>query len=91
MILSKVSFDSYEEIKEQSNNIKLSDVDYLKLNEIYAEITGRPISKGCVNCVQQAWLIVNNWADKFYNATAEKYIKIQPVPRVKRGRKPRTK
>ena len=89
MILSKISFDSYEEIKAQSNSSKLNDVDYLKLNEIYSEITGRPISKGCVNCVSQACLIVNNWSDRFYNATAEKYAKILPVERVKRGRKPR--
>lgn len=88
MILSKNSFDLYEEIKAQSNS-KLNDVDFLKLNEIYAEITGRPISKGCVNCVLQAWLIVSNWADKFYNATAEKYIRILPAEKTKRGRKPK--
>ena len=91
MILSKISFDCFEEIKHLTNSNKLGLEDYLKLNQIYAEITGRPISKGCVNCVLQAWLIVNNWSDRFYNATAEKYAKILPVERVKRGRKPKTK
>lgn len=91
MILSKISFDSYEEIKHLSNSSRLGLEEYLKLNQIYSEITGRPISKGCVNCVSQAWLIINNWSEKFYNATAEKYTEIPVVEKVKKVRKPKVK
>jgi hypothetical protein len=91
MMLSKTSFDCYNKIKHLSSLSKLDLEYYLQLNQIYAEITGRPISKGCVNCVSQAWLIVNNWADKFYNATAEKYAEIKVVEKVKKVRKPRVK
>ena len=87
MILSKNSFESYEKIKDKQNESKLSDIDFLLLNEVYSEITGRPISKGCSNCLLSAWLIVNNWKVRFYEETKAKYT--EEKPKVKRTRKPK--
>lgn len=90
MIISKNSFDCYNEIKHLKNISKLDLEDYLKLNQIYSEITGKPISKGCVNCVLQAWLIVNNWVEKFYEVTELTYKTKEILKEVaKRKRKPK--
>lgn len=85
MILSKISFDSYNEIKHLTNTSKISLEHYLKMNQIYSEITGKPISKGCDHCILQAWLIINNWAEKFYEETLKAY----QVEKPKRTRKKR--
>lgn len=96
MILSKNSLISYNEIKHLTNQTKISDEDFLKMTEIYSEITGRPISKGCYNCIAQAWVILNNWADKFYYATVDRYAEVEKAPKneiqevKRRGRKKKT-
>lgn len=83
MILSQQSLKSFEEIKGLKDNIKLSNEEFLKLSEVYSEITGKPLSKGCSNCVSTGWKILQNWSDKFYEETLKAY----QVKKPKRVRK----
>lgn len=93
MILSENSFQSYELIKEKENETKLTDKEYLLLNEVYSEITKRPISKGCEACILSAWKIIYNWKVRFYEETKKAHqteVKA-PVQTAKRkyNRKPK--
>jgi len=38
------------------------------LNEVYAEITGKPINKGCTGCMITVYQILNNWYEQFYTS-----------------------
>ncbi len=73
MILSANSLESYEKIKDKQNESKLTDNEFLLLNEVYSEITKRPITKGCNNCLLSAWKIIENWKVRFYEETKAKY------------------
>lgn len=87
MILSANSLESFEKIKDKQNESKLTDNEFLLLNEVYSEITKRPITKGCNNCLLSAWKIIENWKVRFYEETKSKYAVEQP--KVKRTRKPK--
>jgi hypothetical protein len=87
MILSQNSLESFEKIKDKQNESKLTDNEFLLLNEVYSEITKRPITKGCNNCLLSAWKIIENWKVRFYEETKSKYAVEQP--KVKRTRKPK--
>jgi hypothetical protein len=78
MILSAISFESYEKIKDKQNESKLTDNEFLLLNEVYSEITKRPVTKGCNNCLLSAWKIIENWKVRFYEETKSKYSVEQP-------------
>jgi hypothetical protein len=69
MILSKEAFDSFEKVKQTiiDRKVKTTDSEMLLLNEVYAEITGKPINKGCTGCMITAYQILNNWFEQFYD------------------------
>ena len=69
MILSKEAFSSFEKVKQViiDRKVKVNDSEMLLLNEVYAEITGKPINKGCTGCMITVYQILNNWFEQFYN------------------------
>ena len=69
MILSKQAFDSFEKVKQTiiDRKVKVNDSEMLLLNEVYAEITGKPINKGCTGCMITVYQILNNWFEQFYD------------------------
>lgn len=69
MILSKQAFDSFEKVKQTiiDRKAKTTDSEMLLLNEVYAEITGKPINKGCTGCMITVYQILNNWYEQFYD------------------------
>lgn len=89
MILSKEAFDSFEKVKQTiiDRKVKTTDSEMLLLNEVYAEITGKPINKGCTGCMITVYQILNNWLDQFYDQTKAKYNQVEEKP--KRTRKPK--
>jgi hypothetical protein len=52
------------------------------LSEVYAEITKKPLTKGCAGCLETGLKILKNWSNLFSEATKEAY-------KVKRTRKPK--
>jgi len=68
MILSKQAFDSFEKVKQTiiDRKVKVNESEMLLLNEVYAEITGKPINKGCTGCMITVYQILNNWFEQFY-------------------------
>jgi len=68
MILSKEAFSSFEKVKQTiiDRKAKTTDSEMLLLNEVYAEITGKPINKGCTGCMITVYQILNNWYEQFY-------------------------
>ena len=68
MILSKEAFSSFEKVKQViiDRKVKTTDNEMLLLNEVYAEITGKPINKGCTGCMITVYQILNNWYEQFY-------------------------
>jgi len=93
MILSKNAFESYEAIKHKQGETKLTDKERLLLNEVYSEITGKPINKGCDACLLTVWQIVHNWYKLFYKATELTHKTKEVVNEIKgvikRKRKPK--
>jgi hypothetical protein len=69
MILSKQAFDSFEKVKQTiiDRKVKVNESEMLLLNEVYAEITGKPINKGCTGCMITVYQILNNWFEQFYD------------------------
>jgi hypothetical protein len=69
MILSKQAFSSFEKVKQTiiDRKVKVNDSEMLLLNEVYAEITGKPINKGCTGCMITVYQILNNWFEQFYD------------------------
>lgn len=69
MILSKQAFDSFEKVKQViiDRKVKVNDSEMLLLNEVYSEITGKPINKGCTGCMITVYQILNNWFEQFYD------------------------
>jgi hypothetical protein len=69
MILSKEAFDSFEKVKQTiiDRKVKVNESEMLLLNEVYAEITGKPINKGCTGCMITVYQILNNWFEQFYD------------------------
>ena len=69
MILSKQAFSSFEKVKQTiiDRKVKVNDSEMLLLNEVYAEITGKPINKGCTGCMITVYQILNNWYEQFYD------------------------
>lgn len=69
MILSKQAFDSFEKVKQTiiDRKVKTNESEMLLLNEVYVEITGKPINKGCTGCMITVYQILNNWYEQFYD------------------------
>ena len=68
MMLSNQTFNTLNEVKTiiVERKAKTTNDEYLKLNEVYSEITGKPINRGCDACMGTVYQILNNWIDKFY-------------------------
>lgn len=86
MILSKQAFDSFEKVKQTiiDRKAKVNESEMLLLNEVYAEITGKPINKGCTGCMITVYQILNNWYEQFY-AKQPKEVEVKKT----RVRKPK--
>lgn len=69
MILSKEAFSSFEKVKQTiiDRKVKVNESEMLLLNEVYSEITGKPINKGCTGCMITVYQILNNWYEQFYD------------------------
>ena len=76
MILSKQAFDSFEKVKQTiiDRKAKTTDSEMLLLNEVYAEITGKPINKGCTGCMITVYQILNNWYEQFYDKQPKEVV-----------------
>ena len=82
MIISKQAFDSFEAVKSilDTERIKLSTIEFLQVQEVYSEITGKPLSDGCSGCIITGLKILRNWRDKFYQDTLSQYsVKVQEI------------
>ena len=77
MILSKEAFSSFEKVKQTiiDRKVKTTDSEMLLLNEVYAEITGKPINKGCTGCMITVYQILNNWFEQFYDKQPKEVVK----------------
>ena len=86
MILSNQAFDSFEKVKQTiiDRKVKVNESEMLLLNEVYAEITGKPINKGCTGCMITVYQILNNWFEQFY-ASQPKEVEVKKT----RVRKPK--
>ena len=86
MILSKQAFSSFEKVKQTiiDRKVKTTDSEMLLINEVYAEITGKPINKGCTGCMITVYQILNNWFEQFY-ASQPKEVEVKKT----RTRKPK--
>ena len=84
MIISKEAYESFLKVKEliKRPQIKYTDEQFLLLNEVYSEITKKPLTKGCAGCLETGLKILNNWMNLFEDATKKAY-------KVKRTRKPK--
>ncbi len=89
-MLSNQVFKTLYEVKDIiiERKAKTTNEEYLKLNEVYAEITGKPINKGCDACMGTAYQILNNWIDKFFEVQRMLY-KTEQVVKKTRVRKPK--
>jgi hypothetical protein len=76
MILSKEAFSSFEKVKQViiDRKVKTTDSEMLLLNEVYAEITGKPINKGCTGCMITVYQILNNWFEQFYTSQPKEVV-----------------
>ena len=87
MILSKQAFSSFEKVKQTiiDRKVKTTDSEMLLLNEVYAEITGKPINKGCTGCMITVYQILNNWFEQFYTSQQKEEVAVKKT----RVRKPK--
>jgi hypothetical protein len=84
MIISKEAYESFLKVKDliDKPQIKYTNEQFLLLSEVYAEITKKPLTKGCAGCLETGLKILKNWSNLFSEATKEAY-------KVKRTRKPK--
>jgi len=90
MMLSSQVFKTLYEVKDIiiERKAKTTNEEYLKLNEVYSEITGRPINRGCDGCMSTVYQILNNWIDKFFEVQKALDTTTKIVERI-RTRKPK--
>lgn len=91
MIISKEAYESFLKVKEliKRPQIKYTDEQFLLLNEVYAEITKKPLTKGCAGCLETGLKILNNWMNLFEEATRLAYETKEVVKKVRKPRKPK--
>ena len=73
--------ESLDLIREKSlqKDVKLSSAERLALDEVYHDITGRFINKGCTNgCIEQAMKIVSNYI-KYHEPKGDKATKVKKI------------
>ena len=86
MIISKEAYKSFLKVKEliKRPQIKYTDEQFLLLNEVYAEITKKPLTKGCAGCLETGLKILNNWMNLFEDATRLAYETKEVVKKVRK-------
>ena len=91
MIISKEAFESFLKVKDLIKNpqLKYSNEDFLLLSEVYAEITKKPLTKGCAGCLETGLKILNNWMNLFEEATRLAYETKEVIKKVRKPRKPK--
>lgn len=91
MIISKEAFESFLKVKEliKKPQLKYSNEQFLLLSEVYAEITKKPLTKGCAGCLETGLKILNNWMNLFEEATRLAYETQEVIKKVRKPRKPK--
>lgn len=86
MIISKEAYESFLKVKEliKRPQIKYSNEEFLLLSEVYAEITKKPLTKGCAGCLETGLKILNNWMNLFEDATKLAYETKEVVKKVRK-------
>lgn len=86
MIISKEAYESFLKVKEliKRPQIKYSNEEFLLLSEVYAEITKKPLTKGCAGCLETGLKILNNWMNLFEEATRLAYETKEVVKKVRK-------
>ena len=86
MIISKNAYESFLKVKEliKRPQIKYSNEEFLLLSEVYAEITKKPLTKGCAGCLETGLKILNNWMNLFEEATRLAYETKEVVKKVRK-------
>lgn len=86
MIISKEAYESFLKVKEliKRPQIKYSNEEFLLLSEVYAEITKKPLTKGCAGCLETGLKILNNWMNLFEDATRLAYETKEVVKKVRK-------
>ena len=86
MIISKNAYESFLKVKEliKKPQIKYSNEEFLLLSEVYAEITKKPLTKGCAGCLETGLKILNNWMNLFEDATRLAYETKEVVKKVRK-------
>ena len=86
MIISKEAYESFLKVKDliDKPQIKYTNEQFLLLSEVYAEITKKPLTKGCAGCLETGLKILNNWMNLFEDATRLAYETKEVVKRVRK-------
>ena len=86
MIISKEAYESFLKVKEliKRPQIKYSNEEFLLLSEVYAEITKKPLTKGCAGCLETGLKILNNWMNLFEDATRLAYETKEVVKKIRK-------
>lgn len=86
MIISKNAYESFLKVKDliKRPQIKYSNEEFLLLSEVYAEITKKPLTKGCAGCLETGLKILNNWMNLFEDATRLAYETQEVVKKVRK-------
>ena len=91
MIISKEAYESFLKVKEliKRPQIKYTNEEFLLLSEVYAEITKKPLTKGCAGCLETGLKILNNWMNLFEDATRLAHETKAVLKKVRKPRKPK--
>jgi hypothetical protein len=91
MIISKEAFESFLKVKDliKKPQLKYSNEQFLLLSEVYAEITKKPLTKGCAGCLETGLKILKNWMNLFEDATKLAYDTQEVIKKVRKPRKPK--
>ena len=89
MIISKEAYESFLKVKDliDKPQIKYSNEEFLLLSEVYAEITKKPLTKGCAGCLETGLKILKNWSNLFSEATKLAYETQEVIKKVRKPRK----
>ena len=91
MIISKQAYESFLKVKDliDKPQIKYSNEEFLLLSEVYADITKKPLTKGCAGCLETGLKILKNWMNLFEDATKLAYETQEVIKKVRKPRKPK--
>ncbi len=86
MIISKNAYESFLKVKDliDKPQIKYTNEQFLLLSEVYAEITKKPLTKGCAGCLDTGLKILKNWSNIFSEATNLEYETQEVIKKVRK-------